>query len=187
MEEKNMVKDIMAPIDEYEKIDEDSHLGDALSILKKKYEGQKTGNTAIFHKTMFVTDASKKIVGKLSMYDLIRELVPETAREPEVSRAFYSALSSRVLEVTEEVSEFQQRFQWLHHSFRELVKQEAHKKVKNIMSQVHPILKESDTINQTIYVMFKENIRQPLVVRDGEIIGVMDFMHIFDELIETIV
>ena len=35
--------------------------------------------------------------------------------------------------------------------------------------------------------MFKENIRQPLVVRDGEIIGVMDFMHIFDELIETIV
>jgi len=128
MEEKKMVKDIMAPIDEYDKIDEDSHLSDALSILKKKHEGQKTDNTAIFHKTMFVTDASKKIVGKLSMYDLIRELVPETAREPEVSRAFYSALSSRVLEVSEEVSEFQQRFQWLHHSFGELVKQEAHKK-----------------------------------------------------------
>ena len=76
-------------ISQYEKIDEDSHLGDALSILKKKYEEQKTGNTAIFHKTMFVTDASKKIVGKLSMYDLIRELVPETAREPGISRAFW--------------------------------------------------------------------------------------------------
>ena len=186
MDEKNMVKDIMAPIDEYEKIDENSHLGDALRILKKKYEEQKTGNTAISHKTMFVTDASKKIVGKLAMYDLIRGLVPETAIEPEVSRAYYSVLSSRALEVSEEVSEFQERFQWLHHSFGELIKQEVHKKVKDIMSPVHPILKENDSINQTIYIMFKENIHQPLVVRDGEITGVVDFMHIFDELIETI-
>ena len=187
MEEKNLVKDIMVSIVEYDTIDKDSLLGDALGILKKKYEERKTFDTDILHRTMFVTDASEKIVGKLSVYDFIRELVPETAREPEVSRAFYSALSSRVLEVSEEVSEFQERFQWLHHSFRELVKQEAHKKVKDIMSPVHPILKENDTINQAIYVMFKKNIRQPLVVRDGEIIGVVDFMHIFDELIETIV
>ena len=135
---------------------------------------------------MFVTDAAKKIVGKLSMYDLIRGLVPETVKKPEVSRAYSSLLSSRSLEIADEVSDFQQHFQWVHHSFGELVKQETHKKVKEIMAPVHPILKEEDTINQTIYVMFKENIRQPLVARDEEIVGVVDFMHIYDELIEII-
>ena len=178
------VKDIMGQISEYETVDVDDHLCDALSILKRNHENIKSCGTGSFHKTVFVTDSSKKIIGMISMYDLIRGLVPESARKPELSRAFYSILSSRAIKVSEEVGEVQERFAWLGSSFLELVKQEAHKKVKDIMTPVFPLLSEEDAINKAIFVMFKENTRQPLVTREGEIVGVVDLMSVLDELLE---
>ncbi len=184
MENEKRVKDIMSHIEEYDKVDMEAPFCDALAILKKNHEKIKACVTGTFHKTLFVTDASKKIVGKLSIYDLIRGLVPEPAKELEVSRSFYSVLSSRALEVADEVGRFQEGFKWLHSTFLDLTKQETQKKVKEVMSPIHPLLVEEDSINKAIYVMFKENIRQPLVVRDGEIIGVVNIMDIFPELLE---
>ena len=184
MENEKRVKDVMSHIEEYDKVDMEVPLCDALAILKKNHEKIKARVSGTFHKTLFATDASKKIVGKLSIYDLIRGLVPEPAKELEVSRSFYSVLSSRALEVADEVGEMQERFKWLHSTFLDLTKQETQKKVKEVMSPIHPLLVEEDSINKAIYVMFKENIRQPLVVRDGEIIGVVNIMDIFPELLE---
>ena len=41
MAEGKKVKDIMVPIEEYDKIDIDSQLSNALSILKRNYENPK--------------------------------------------------------------------------------------------------------------------------------------------------
>ncbi len=184
MSDEKRVGDIMIPIEEYHKVDQGAELRKALGLLKKDHEDMKVGKAGPFHKTLFVTDADDKVVGKLSMYDVVKGLVPEMAKKPEMSRALYSVLSSRALEVADEVRDFQDRFEWLHHGLHELIRQESGKKVGNIMSPVHPVLKEKDTINQAIYAIFKENVRQPLVARDGKIIGVVDSIHIFDELIE---
>ena len=54
------------------------------------------------------------------------------------------------------------------------------------MSQIHPLLREDDTINHAIYIMFNENIRLPLVVKEGEIIGVVTLKAIFDEMLELL-
>jgi CBS domain-containing protein len=184
MKEEKKVKDIMARIEEYDKVDMETGLCHALRILEENHEKIRSGISGTFHKTLFVTDASKKIVGKLSVYDLIRGLVPEPAKKIEVSRAFYSVLSSRAMEVAGQVGEIQEGFKWLHSSFGDLVKQECNKKVKEVMSPIHPLLKEDDNINKAIYVMFKENIRQPLVTRDGEIVGVVNIMDVFPELLD---
>ncbi|MBW1675975.1 MAG: CBS domain-containing protein [Deltaproteobacteria bacterium] len=180
------VKEIMNPIEEYDRIDVDAPLSDALAILKRNHEKIKAGDPGRFHKTLLVTDASKKIVGKFSIYDLTRGLVPESAKVPEISRAFYAMLSSRALEVADEVGEFQEHFKWLHNTFLELVKQEANKKVKDIMSPFHAVLKEDDKMNQAIYTLFKEGVRQQLVARDDKIVGVVNLMCVFRELLETI-
>jgi predicted transcriptional regulator len=55
--------------------------------------------------------------------------------------------------------------------------------VKEIMSPIHPLLEEEDTINKAVYLMFKENIRQPLVARDGKIVGVVSIMCVLPELL----
>ena len=180
------VKDILIPIEEYEAVSIDSQLCDALAILKRNYEQIKKSRKGELHSTIFIRDHEGKIVGKISMYDLVKGLVPESVKGPEMSRAYYSVLSSRVLEVSREVSEVQARFKWLHSSFFELIKQEARKPVKDVMSDVYPLLTEEDTINHAIYIMFKENVRLPMVVRDGEIVGVVTLKAIFDEMIELL-
>ena len=76
------VKDIMIPIEEYEKVDMEARLCDALSILKKNYEKAKICEPGHFHKTLFVTDASTKIIGKISMYDLVTGAGPGNVKEP---------------------------------------------------------------------------------------------------------
>ena len=184
MGEEKRVKDIMAHIDEYEKVDTEAPLCDVLAILKKNHENIKACVVGKYHKTLFVTDASNQIVGKLSIYDLIRSLVPESAKKTEFSRMYYRTLSSRALEVADEVGAVQERFKWLHSTFLDLVNQETQKKVKEVMSPIHPLLVEDDSINKAIYVMFKEQIRQPMVTRDGKIIGVVNIMDIFPQLLE---
>ena len=187
MAEERKVKDIMAPIEDYDKVDIESQLCDVLSVLKRNHENIKAQGKGSFHKTLFVTDADNNIVGKLSMYDLIRGLVPEPAKAPEVSKAYHQMLSSRALEVAGEISDFQEHYRWLHTSFTDLVGQEAHKKVKDLMKPIQKsVLHEDDTINQAIYVMFKEDVRQQLVHREGKIVGVINLNVIFSELLEII-
>ena len=48
------------------------------------------------------------------------------------------------------------------------------------------VLQEEDRINQAIYVMFKEDVRQQLVHRKGKIVGVVNLNGIFSELLEII-
>ena len=180
------VKDIMNPIKEYDRIDIDAPLCDALAILKRNHEKLKAGEPGRFHKTLLVTDASQKIVGKFSIYDLTRGLVPEAAKAPEVSRALYAMLSSRALEVADEVGDVQERFKWVHNTFSDLVKEQAQKKVRDIMSPFQAVLKEDDKMNQAIWILFKEGVRQQLVTRDGETVGVVNLMCVFRELLETV-
>ena len=182
MGEEKRVKDIMKPIEEFDTVNVDDKMCDALAILKKNHESTVQGGT--YHKTLFVTDASNKIVGKLTMYDLIRGLVPDKSKKPELFSA--RAVSSRALEVAGQVGEFQEHFQWLHSTFVELVKQESHKRVGDIMSEAHPLLKEDDKMNLSIYVLFKEGVRQQLVERDGKIVGVINLMVLFNEFMETV-
>ena len=179
---RKLVKDVMNPIEEYEKIDLEAGLCDALAILKRNHERTKKGGT--YHKTIFVTDASKKIVGKLSMFDVTRGLVPESAKEPELY--FARRVSSRALEASDQAGEILEHYQWLHTTFADLVKQEAYKKVKDIMSPVHPVLREDDLMNHAIFVLFKDGVRQQLVERDGKIVGVINLMVILTELLETV-
>jgi CBS-domain-containing membrane protein len=184
MAAEKTVKDIMNPIEEYDKVDVEAQLCDALAILKRNHEKLKSGGAGHFHKTLFVIDASKKIVGKVSMYDLIRGLVPESVKQPEVFSA--RAISSRALEVADQVGDFQERFRWVNATFFDLVKQEAHKKVKDIMSSVDPVLKEDDKMNLAIYILFKDGVRQQLVERNGEIVGVINLMVLLNEFLETV-
>jgi CBS domain-containing protein len=183
MEEKH-VKDIMAHVDEYNQVNAEARLCDALFILRQNHENLQRDPTGKYHKTLLVKDESGKIVGKLSVYDLIRGLVPDHARETEHSRSYSGRMSSRAARVEQEVAQTMEGYQWLHTKFFDLVVQETQKKVRDVMSSLDPLLKENDTINKAIYVIFKENIRQPAVVRDEKIVGIINIMDIFPILLE---
>ena len=183
MEKELTVGQVMAPIEEYNTVAAEGPLCDALLILKANLKRIESGEKGRFHKTLLAVDPAGQIIGKLSIYDLIRGLVPERAKEPAVSRTFYRSLSDRQLNVAGEIGKIKERFDWLDHTFLDLVKNESQKKVKEVMSPIHPLLEETDSLNKAVYVMFKEDIRQPLVLRDGRIVGVINIMDIFPVLL----
>ncbi|NLI31533.1 MAG: CBS domain-containing protein [Deltaproteobacteria bacterium] len=184
MAAKKTVKEIMSVIEEYNLVLEDDRLCEALRIIRENHKKIQACEIGNFHKTLFVKNSAGDIVGKLSIYDLIRGLVPESVKKEGAAKPYYRSISTKAAEVADEISEIQARFQWLDSSFFELVQKESQKKVRDVMSPIHPLLKEDDTINRAIYLMFKENTRQPLVVREGKIVGVVTLMDIFPELLE---
>jgi CBS domain-containing protein len=177
------VKDIMSPIEEYNMVQEDDRLCDVLRILRDNFRKLQAREPGEYHKTLFVKNADGEIVGKLSIFDLIRGLVPEAAKSASPEFLHYRAISMRTGGVEKEIAAIQERFKWLDHSFFDLVKAETQKTVKEVMSPIHPMLEEEDTINKAVYLMFKENIRQPLVVREGKIVGVVSIMCVLPELL----
>jgi len=186
MAENRKVQDIMAPIEDYDRVNIDAQLRDAIIILKRNYERLKAGEPGNYHKTLLVVDGKDNIVGKLSMYDLIRGLVPEPSKKPEVSKAFQAMRSGRARDVAEEVGDFQEHFKWLSSTFVELIKQEAHKNVKDIMSPIQKFsLKAEDKVTEGIYTLFKDNVRQQFVQSEGKIVGVVNLNILFSELLEV--
>ncbi|MGM0681210.1 MAG: hypothetical protein ACQES8_03145, partial [Thermodesulfobacteriota bacterium] len=121
--EEKTVEDIMRPIEEYDLVDSNILLCNVLFSLKRVGKDEDNENSARKknHKTLLVTDEAGKIVGMLGMYDYIRALVPEPVKKMKFSRSYSSLLSSRALEVEEEVSKMKQEHQWLHTSFVDLV------------------------------------------------------------------
>jgi CBS domain-containing protein len=185
MSDEKRVKDIMIPIEEYDTVSISARLCDAVSILKRNHEEIKSCGEGSYHKTLFVVDGADKIVGKISMYDLIRGLVPEAAKPPQVSRAYHLMRSSRAQEVASEVSDFQEEYKWLHNTFFDLVTQESQKRVEDVMSKVEKsIIDEADRINHAVYIMFKEDVRQQVIFRGTKAVGVINLHVIFDELID---
>ena len=184
MADERKVKDIMSPIEEYNFVNEDDRLCDALRILRDNHEKLQQNTPGNFHKTLFVKNTEGQIVGKFSTFDLIRGLVPESARKTDSKKQYYyRSLSMRAEEVEKEIKQIQERFHWFNTSFFDLVRQETQKKVSEVMSPIDPLLEENDSINKAVYLMFKENIRQPLVLRDGMIVGVVTLMCVFEELL----
>ena len=148
MEKELTVGQVMAPIEEYNTVAAEAPLCDALFILKANLKRIESGEKGPLHKTLLAVDPSGQIIGMLSIFDLIRGLVPERAKEPAVSRTFYRSLSDRQLNVADEIGKLKERFDWLDHTFLDLVKTETQKKVKEVMSPIHPLLEESDSPQQ---------------------------------------
>ena len=103
MENELTVGQVMAPIEEYNTVAAEAPLCDALFILKANLKRIESGEKGPLHKTLLAVDPSGQIIGLLSIFDLVRGLVPERAKEPAVSRTFYRSLSDRQLNVADEM------------------------------------------------------------------------------------
>lgn len=69
------VKDLMKPLDEYTMIHQDSLVIEAIIALEKVQ--LKCNTLHYLHRAMLVYDDDKKVVGKLSQWDVVRGLEPK--------------------------------------------------------------------------------------------------------------
>lgn len=167
------VRDIMIHIDDYTKVSEDDTVKDAVANLMASFNKfissgrlMETG-----HRSLLVYDRNHKVVGILSIMDLIRALRPAylSAAKPSTADSMqYSAMFWEGLFTTQ-------------------AKNLAKQKVGDIMSD-RPLSVDQDTnLMEVANLMFTSQVRR-LIVSDGDkIIGVVREQELFFEIANIII
>jgi Mg2+/Co2+ transporter CorB len=93
--QKLMVKDIMVPLERYATIHEDHLLIDAIESLEKAQNAFE--ESPYVHRAVLVYDDNKKIVGKLSQWDVIKCLEPKYESFGDLRSTSLSGLSPELI------------------------------------------------------------------------------------------
>jgi len=48
------------------------------------------------------------------------------------------------------------------------------------------VLKEDDKVNHAIYVLFEDGVRQQMVLRDNQVVGVLNLMVILTQFLDAV-
>lgn len=152
------VKDIMIPIDEYSSVSANSTVREAISVLKKSFCPD-PGEACNGHRTVLVYDNSK-LVGLITF------------------RALLTAIEPRFIKVDQwAVPVFWEGL------FTERCREEARKKVKDIMTPITLVtLEADDTIIKAVHAMIKHKLGSLPVVKDGVVVGMVRITEIFHEI-----
>ena len=73
--QKFIVKDLMVPLTEYARVDEEATLFEAVSTLEKAQE--EFDHTRYRHRAILVLNADGRVVGKISQLDVLKALEPK--------------------------------------------------------------------------------------------------------------
>lgn len=163
MPHEKRVKDIMIPIEDYSSVSVNNTVKEAIAVLKKSFCNLDTGECH-GHSSVLVFDDSNKLVGMLTF------------------RALLLAIEPRYLKFEGGPALFKEGF------FSERAKEEAEKKVKDIIEPMEFItVGADDTLLKAIHLMLKHKLGSLPVVRDGMVVGMARINEVFNEMAKTVV
>lgn len=177
---KLVVKDIMVPLERYATIHEDGHLIDAIDALEK---AQKVFEESPYvHRAVLVYDDNNKIVGKLSQWDVIKNLEPKYERFGDIRSTSLSGLSPELIKSMMEKHNLWQA------DLDDLCNRIARKKVKDVMYKPAEGEKiEVDaTMGEAMHSFIIGHHQSLLVTKDSEIVGVLRLTDVFKLLCERV-
>ena len=123
--QKLMVKDIMVPLEKYAIIHEDRLLIEAIEVLEK---AQKAFEAVPYvHRAVLAYDDTKKIVGKLSQWDVIKCLEPKYESFGDIRSTSLSGLSPEL------IKSMMEKYGLWQVDLDDICSRVARKKVKDVM------------------------------------------------------
>ena len=170
--EEKKAGDIMIPIEDYTTIDPDSTIKEGIERLKRSFESaaytsrlMETG-----HRSILVFDQIGKLVGILSILDLIEAVRPAYLSAPKPSMAdsmqyspmFWSGL------------------------FTTQAKGLVGKKIKDVMSDAPLSIDQDTNLMEIANLIFTKKRRRMAVTREGKVVGVVREQEIFFEMAKII-
>jgi CBS domain-containing protein len=169
------VRDLMIPIDDYAKVGANDSLKDAVQELERVH--QKYSDLHYKHRALLVMDGDK-VIGKLSMHDVIVGLEP-AYRQLGDYRAFQSSGMS-----TEFLKSIRESYQMWDHPMENICEKAAAQKVGDIMytpTDAEHVEAEAP-LDEAVHQMVIGS-HQSLLVTDGEkIVGILRLTDIFHEV-----
>ncbi|MCD6293670.1 MAG: CBS domain-containing protein [Deltaproteobacteria bacterium] len=177
---KTTVKEIMVPLEEYPTVPEEFSVYEAVITLEKAQDD--FDKTRYAHRAILVYDGEKRIVGKVSQWDLIRSLEPKYEGFGDMRSTSLSGLSPLLIKSMMESSRlWQDNLDFLCHRV-------AGKKVKDIMYRPTEGEKvdENATLGEALHTLILGHHQSLLVTREKNIVGVLRLTDMFRLISERI-
>jgi len=182
MDEIIIVSDLMVPLDEYATVNDDATLYEAVIALEKAQEKLDRKLHTHPHRTILVYDKNKKITGKISRFDVLLALEPkyqEMGDMRAVSRAGFSV---------QFLKSMMEQFHLCDKSFSSMCTKAASVKVKDFMytPTEGEYIEAEAPLCEAIHQFVMGHHQSLLVMREGEIVGILRLTDVFKEVCQMI-
>jgi len=178
--QKLAVRDVMVPLEKYATIHKDSLLIDAIDALEKAQEAFE--GSPYVHRAVLAYDDNKKIVGKLSQWDVIKCLEPKYESFGDIRSSSLSGLSPEL------IRSMMEKYSLWQVDIDDVCSRVAKKKVKDVMYTPTEDEKiEADaTIGEALHCLILGHHQSLLVTKDSEIVGILRLVDVFKLLSERV-
>jgi CBS domain-containing protein len=174
------VKDLMLPLAEYAIVPVEATLGDAILALEKAQK--EFDPTRHRHRAILVLDTDKKVVGKISMLDVLKGLEPKYGKIELVGMLSRSGFNPDFLQ-----SMVDQYALWAE-PFKDICGKAAKLKVRHFMytPSEGEYVDEAATLSQAVHQLVMGHHHSLLVTRGDDIVGILRLSDVFKEICEEI-
>jgi CBS domain-containing protein len=177
---KTIVKGLMVPLKEYPTVLEEASVYEAVVALEKAQE--EFDKTRYRHRAVLVHDREKRIVGKVSQWDLIKSLEPKYEELGDMRSTSLSGLSPLL------IRSMMEGFRLWQDDLDTLCNRTAGKRVKDIMyrSTEGEKVEESATLGEALHALIIGHHQSLLVTRGKDIVGILRLTDMFKLVSERI-
>jgi len=174
-----IVKDLMVPRAEYATISEESNLFEAVTALeeaRKKFDRSDYAPRAVL-----VFDKDSKIVGKLSMLDVLVALEPKYGEMGEIKKFSTHGFSKNFILALEE------QYRLWDKPLDDVCRKATELRVQDCMtkSSAGEYIEEDASLSQAINQLVVGRHQQLLVTSSEEIVGILRLTDVFDGLCQN--
>jgi CBS domain-containing protein len=163
----SIVRDILVPVAEFPRIAHDASLKDAYAMLHRQHT---SGGWRYRH--MLVFDDTAKVVGILSLVDLLRALMPDYIR---ASLSQHAGVGTDTTSVGVSLSLLWQE------SFTTQCQRMAQATVSAHMTPVRHTVRSDDPVTLAAFLMIAHNVHMLPVLEDGMVAGVVRIVDVFNQ------
>ena len=162
------VREVMIPIEDYTTLNQESTIKEAIDKLRESFFAKASTSRIMEtgHRSILVFDDRGKIMGILSIIDLLQAIMPGYLSAPKPSMA--------------DSIQYSPMF-WTGMFQREVVRLGA-KKIKDVMSPAPHTINADANLMEAAYTMVYQDKRRLAVMDSGEVVGVIREQDLFFEI-----
>jgi CBS domain-containing protein len=174
------VKELMIPVESYPTVSDGASLFEAVKELEKAHQGA-LGKTYMA-RSVLVSDASGKIVGKISLWDCMKALEPKYGNIADFDLLTHHGINPDFLRST-----VTKHGLWTD-PLDILCEKAAAMQVKYFMSKISPdiSIKEDAPLSEAVHHLVVGKLLSLLVVRRGQVVGLLRLCDIFEFISEKV-
>ncbi len=174
------VRDLMIPLADYTTVHEDATLKQAVESLRHSH--QKYSTLHYKHRAVLVLDQRGKVVGKLSMHDVLVALEPAYRQMGDMKAVQRAGLSADF------IRSMQESFAMWQHPMDDICEKAAAQMVRDVMytPTAAEHVEADATLDEAVHQLVLGSHQSLLVTDQGEITGVIRLVDVFQAVSDAI-